>query len=187
MYKRRPSIKGPRLRPFAPAERVSMYSSPCRREEQTTYPYGPRTTQLPLQSSLELSRVRGLVRVVHVHDARDTQEDGDESADHDEARARGRPGVLPRGEDSEDVVVFVNRFTKVASLLRVPPGGIGVAELALDARGVDVAAVLYSRCQYPSILHPTPTMQLPLTMPGSSASLSTGRSGYFSSRVFLSV
>jgi hypothetical protein len=39
-------------------------------------------------------------------------------------------------------VILVYRLAKVPSLLLVPPVGMGVAELALDAGRVDVAAVL---------------------------------------------
>lgn len=36
----------------------------------------------------------------------------------------------------------MNRLTKVSSLLRVPPVGIGVAELSLDLGRVDIASIL---------------------------------------------
>ncbi len=45
-------------------------------------------------------------------------------------------------EHAQDIVVFMDRFSKVPSLLLVPPVGVGVAELAGDGWGVDVAAIL---------------------------------------------
>ena len=39
-------------------------------------------------------------------------------------------------------MVFVHGLAKVAAFLRVPPFGVGIAMLALNARRVDVAAVL---------------------------------------------
>lgn len=55
-----------------------------------------------------------------------------------------------RGEDSQDVVVLVDGLAVVAAFLRVPPFGVGVAELALDGKGggeggVGVVAVLEGR------------------------------------------
>ncbi len=50
--------------------------------------------------------------------------------------------VLFGGENAEDIVVFVDGFSEVPSLLLVPPVGVGVAEMAGYGRGVDVAAVL---------------------------------------------
>lgn len=45
-------------------------------------------------------------------------------------------------EDTKDVVVFVDRLAEVASLLLVPPGFVGVAELAFLSGWRDVAAIL---------------------------------------------
>lgn len=50
--------------------------------------------------------------------------------------------VLLWGEYAQDIVVFVNRFSKVPSLLLIPPVGVGVAQMAGYGWGVDVAAVL---------------------------------------------
>lgn len=106
------------------------------------YPNGSRATQLPFQATLKLARESRLVGIVEVHDTSNTEERGNESADHHEAGAGRCPGILPRRKDTEDIVVLVDWFTKVSSLLRVPPVAIRVAELSLDSRGVDVAAVL---------------------------------------------
>lgn len=50
--------------------------------------------------------------------------------------------VLLRAENSQDIIVFVNRLSKVTSLLLIPPLGIGVAELAFDSGRVGVVSVL---------------------------------------------
>ena len=50
--------------------------------------------------------------------------------------------VLFGRKDAEDIIVFVNGFAVVASLLLVPPIAIGVAELALLRWGLDITAVL---------------------------------------------
>jgi hypothetical protein len=57
-------------------------------------------------------------------------------------------------------VVLVHRLAKVPPLLLVPPVGVGIAELALDARRVDVAAVLreiVSPCALLDLLLNTPS------------------------------
>jgi hypothetical protein len=71
-------------------------------------------------------------------------------------------------------VVFVHRLAKVAPLLLVPPVGVGIAKLALDARGVDVAAVLR---EIVSPKCPLPVAALPpiaRTISGSSSGVSVG-------------
>ena len=78
----------------------------------------------------------------------------------------------------------MNRLTEVTALLGVPPLSIRIAVLSLDAGRVDVAAVLCKVSR--TVLVPTMTESVQLTMPGSSAAVSVGGSGYFSSRVFLS-
>ncbi len=84
-------------------------------------------------------------------------------------------------------MVFVNRLSVVASLLFVPPIGMWIAELPLDARRVNVASVLamkgiISICQLFEYL--ADAGEKP-TMPGSSASVSSTGSGYFSSMTSL--
>lgn len=78
----------------------------------------------------------------------------------------------------------MNRLTKVTALLRVPPLGIRIAVLSLDAGRVDVAAVLRKVSR--TVLVLTMAESVLLTMPGSSAAVIVGGSGYFSSSVFLS-
>ncbi len=48
-------------------------------------------------------------------------------------------------------MILVHRLAKVPSLLLVPPVGMGVAELALDAGRVDVAAVLREIVSPPTV------------------------------------
>lgn len=51
-------------------------------------------------------------------------------------------GVGFRAEGCQNIVVFVNRLSEVASVLRIPPLAVGVTELALLGRRIDIAAVL---------------------------------------------
>lgn len=147
-----------------------------------TYPHSSGATQFALQTTFKLSRKRNGIGVVEIDKASDTEEDGKEGADHDQTRAGGGPGVLPRREDAQQIVVLVNGLAKVSALLRVPPVGAGITELALDSRRVDVAAVLR---YYQSA--PLNSEKMAPTMPGSSASVSDGGAGYFSSIIFLSL
>lgn len=50
--------------------------------------------------------------------------------------------IILGGKHPQDVVVFMNRFSIIPTLLLVPPVGVRVAELAGYGWGVDVAAVL---------------------------------------------
>lgn len=50
--------------------------------------------------------------------------------------------MLLQTEHAQNVIVFVNRFSEVASLLLVPPIAIRVSELPRLPRRVDVAAIL---------------------------------------------
>jgi hypothetical protein len=111
-----------------------------------TYPHGAGPTKLSLQTILELSGICDPVWVVEVYQAGNTQNGGNEGANHDETGPGGSPGVVPRREDTEDVVVFMDSLSKIPSLLRVPPVGMGITVLALDGWGVDIASVL-SRCE----------------------------------------
>lgn len=110
---------------------------------KSTNPNGARSTQLALEATLKGPGVCHLVGVVEVDEARDTENRGDKGANHNETGTRRGPGVVVRGEDAEDVVVFVNGLAKVAALLRVPPVGMGIAVLTLDGGRVDVASVLW--------------------------------------------
>lgn len=154
------------------------------RGPRITYPHSSGATQLSLQTILKLSGVSNHIGVVEVHDAGDAEEDSNEGANHDQAGAGGGPGVLPGGEDAQQIVILVDGLAKVSSLLGIPPVAVGVTELSLDCGRVDVATVLR---YYPSALRLFPSTIGQLTMPGSSASLSWTGSGYFSSIVFLSV
>ncbi|KAL8933278.1 MAG: hypothetical protein Q9211_005870, partial [Gyalolechia sp. 1 TL-2023] len=68
-----------------------------------------------------------------------------EASQQQEPSAGGEMRVFVGGEDAEDVVIFVDGFPEVAPFLLVPPVGVGVAELALLGRRLDVAAILYGR------------------------------------------
>lgn len=50
--------------------------------------------------------------------------------------------VWLRTEDSQDIIVLVDWFAEVSSLLLVPPAAVGVSELTFHRRGVLVVAIL---------------------------------------------
>ena len=50
--------------------------------------------------------------------------------------------VAVRRKHAEDIIVFMDGFPVVPSLLLIPPIGVGVTELARYCWGVDVAAIL---------------------------------------------
>ena len=81
----------------------------------------------------------------------------------------------------------MNGFAVVASFLLIPPVSMRISELALDSRGVDVASILFltSVSKLPPYERLSFALRyLELTWFGSSASVRTGGSGYFSSRIF---
>lgn len=53
--------------------------------------------------------------------------------------------VFLGGEHAENVIVFMDWFTIVSSLLFIPPVGIWVTELALFGGWIDVAAILLNQ------------------------------------------
>lgn len=53
-------------------------------------------------------------------------------------------GVLLRTEDTQDIIVLMDRLAKVPPLLLVPPAFVGVSELALLTGRVRVVAILSS-------------------------------------------
>lgn len=102
---------------------------------------GVGSTELLLQAVGESPRCAGLVRAKVVGDGGEATEDSPEAAKQDPAPVSLEVGVFFRGEDGKDVVVLVEGFAVVAAFLLVPPVAVGVAELTLDSRRVDIAAV----------------------------------------------
>jgi uncharacterized membrane protein YqaE (UPF0057 family) len=56
--------------------------------------------------------------------------------------------VFFRGKHAQNVVVFMDWFTIIASLLFIPPVGIWVTELALFGGWIDIAAILLKLIQH---------------------------------------
>ena len=140
-------LKDPRRRSYVPVGKKKKTLAPnimsIRKGIAPTHPDCTRATKLSLQSTLKLPREGGLVGIVEIDNTSNAKERCDESANHDQAWTGRSPSVLPRRKHAENIVVFVYRFTKVSSLLGIPPVGVGITELSLDSRGVDVAAILY--------------------------------------------
>lgn len=77
-----------------------------------------------------------------MNDSHKTEDSGDEAADLEDSDAWSGVGVLEWGEHSQNIVVFMKWLAVVTTLLLVPPVGVWIAELALNSRWVDIAAVL---------------------------------------------
>ena len=50
--------------------------------------------------------------------------------------------ILVRREHAVNVIVLVDRFTVVAAFLLVPPVGVGITELTLFRRRIDISTIL---------------------------------------------
>lgn len=125
--------------------KLSVNNSPVlrRRNIDRTHRQRSLSPQLPLQPPRKRPRHARLVRVELINYSAEAEDAGDEGAQQHEAEARLVVGVGFGRKDAQDVVVLVDGLAVVAALLLVPPVGVGVAELALDGWGVDVAAVLW--------------------------------------------
>lgn len=75
-------------------------------------------------------------------DSHKTEDSGDEAANLKDSDARSGVSVLKWSEHSQDIVVLVKWLAVVTTLLLIPPVGVWIAELALNSRWVDIAAVL---------------------------------------------
>jgi len=144
------------------------------------YPQCPRSTKLPVESAFEFAGKRRFVRVGNLDHAHDPSKDQYDSQYLNGAFARLDPRVLVRREHAQHVVVLVHRFAKISALLLVPPVGVWIAKLPLDSWGIDVAAVLSQGVSNGQVGDATGHSSN-RTISGSSASLSFGYSGYFSS------
>lgn len=60
--------------------------------------------------------------------------------------------VFLQRKHAKDIVVFMNWFAIVPSLLFIPPVGIWITELALLWRWVDVTAILSSQYNRPIVV-----------------------------------
>lgn len=144
-------LTAPHRQPFVPA--IIMVSiihiDIAEKRSDRAYSYGSRAAQLSLQAILKLSGEGNSVRVVEIHSSWNSKENGDECSNHDQTGSCSSPRIVPWREDTQRIVILVNRLTKVSSLLRVPPGGIGVAELSLNLRWVDVASILQPAVRFP--------------------------------------
>lgn len=107
-----------------------------------THPHSAHPAQLPIQTTLILLRHRWPVGICLRHGEDQRTDAAQEAQPHDRGAAGGHMVVLVQREDAQNVVVLVDRLAPIPPLLLVGPVAVGVAVLALDARRVDVAAVL---------------------------------------------
>lgn len=123
----------------------------ARRSE--AYPHRTRTTKLPLQA-VDVFLGNSLhVGICQVYEANCREKNGRRGREHHGTLAGGRPVVLVRGEDAQQIVILVDGFAEVPPLLGIPPVAIGVTELPLDRGRVDVAAIL-ARVELPFCQQP---------------------------------
>src|SRR5699024_3496278 len=90
-----------------------------------TYQQSTRTSQFFLQSVREGSWNTWLVWVVEAYNTAETQESSNEAADVEQALARRDMSVLLRTEDTQNIIVLVDRLSKVAPFLLIPPVAVG--------------------------------------------------------------
>lgn len=103
------------------------------------------TSQLLLQAVNVSPGGAWPVRIVEADKTAESQEGSNKHSQMQEALARRDVGILFRAEDTEDLIIFVDRLAKVTPLLLIPPATVGVSELALHTRRVLVAAILSCR------------------------------------------
>lgn len=111
----------------------------------TSYRHRIGSSQLLLQTvNVSLGYAR-LVRVVEADNTTESQEGNNKHSQVEKALPRSDVGILFRAEDTEDLVLFMDRLAEVALLLLVPPATVRISELALHAGRVLVAAILSCR------------------------------------------
>lgn len=107
-----------------------------------TYRHGIGASKLLLQTiGIGLGDAR-LVRVVETDNTAESQKGSNKYSKVEETLAGSDVGILLRAEDTENLVLLVDRFAKVTLLLLVPPTAVGISELALHTGRVLVAAIL---------------------------------------------
>lgn len=99
-------------------------------------------SEFSVQSPRKRPRCTRLIRVNWIDSHAQPHDRRYETSQQKEALCRLEVRVLFRREHAQDIVVLVHGLAVVAPLLLVPPVGVGVTELALLGRRVDVATVL---------------------------------------------
>ena len=114
-----------RPRPSEPIQ--SQYSPPALAALKETYWNSQGASQFLLQSIRIRLRYTNLVWIIHPSNGHQPKHGGYKSPHQHSTPAWFEMRVLFGREDAEDIVVFVNGFAVVASLLLVPPIAVGVA------------------------------------------------------------
>lgn len=120
----------------------SRVSTCWARLEGITYSYSPLSTQLLLQPVRKCPRYSRPIRIREVNRSAKCSYRRNKAAHQDKAKAWLVMCVLFGRKNAHDIVVFVHWLAIIASFLLVPPVGVGITELALDWRRIDVAAIL---------------------------------------------
>lgn len=106
------------------------------------YRHSIGTTQLLFQTINVGLGHTGLVGVVKADNTAQAQEGHNEHSEVEEALAGADVVVLLGTEDTENLVILVDRLAEVTLLLLVPPAAVGISELTLHAGRVLVVAIL---------------------------------------------
>jgi len=109
---------------------------------RTAYPDSQRPAELGFESIWKCPGDTNLIGIEEASYASQTEHTDDKCSEQHSTPSRREVGVLFRSEDSKNIVIFVDWFAVVTSLLLVPPVAVGVTELSLDGGRVDVPAIL---------------------------------------------
>ena len=107
-----------------------------------TYRQSIGTSQFLLQTIDVGLRNTRLVRVVETDNANQAKESSDEATEMEETLAGRDVGILLGTENSQDFVLFVDRFAEVSPLLLIPPTAVRVSVCTLHSGRVLVATIL---------------------------------------------
>lgn len=132
-----------------------------------THQQSPLSSQLPIQPTWEGSWHTRFVGIIHAHDPTQCSDGCNRASQQEKPLRWCEMPILLRTEHAQNVIVFVNRFAKVAPLLLVPPIAIRVSKLSWLSRRVDITAILDMDRQL-GVVNRWPTAAL--TISGSSIS-----------------
>jgi hypothetical protein len=113
------------------------------RSSTQTYPHSAHTTQFSIQPALVLFRHSRSIGICQVYRPAERRNTTQETEPHYASPGWSHVVVLIQRENTQNIVILVHWLAPVASVLLVVPVAVGISLLAVDARRVDVASVLY--------------------------------------------
>ena len=99
-------------------------------------------SQLFVQATWKCSRGTWPIGVVQAHNTAQSNNTCDPTPQQKQTFAWLKVGILFWAEHAKDIVVFMDRFTIVPSLLLIPPVGVWVTKLSLLSWRIDIATIL---------------------------------------------